>query len=124
MQWEMQAAEWHWTSTISQVCALGLGLRVSKHWAGRVRRSSSKAVELVQLGRLHVQPGWHNEGYIFPLGYVARTVFRGSARPSLCLHLSERIATLEPRHPAESMKSTSNGLHILNSQAHTNCHVM
>lgn len=50
--------------------------------AGRVKKCSSKLVELVDLGRLRVEPGWHNGGYIFPDGFLVRTAFRSSVRCS------------------------------------------
>ena len=34
--------------------------------AGRVKRCSSKQVELTAVGVLCLRPGWHNNGYIFP----------------------------------------------------------
>ena len=45
---------------------------------GRVKKCSSKAVELMELGTLSTEPGWHNRGYIFPDGFVSRTTFRSS----------------------------------------------
>ena len=45
---------------------------------GRVKKCSSKAVELMEVGMLRTEPGWHNRGYIFPDGFVSRTAFRSS----------------------------------------------
>ena len=47
-----------------------------------MKRCSSKVVDLVELGRLRTQPGWHNNGYIFPDGFIVHTIFRSSVRPS------------------------------------------
>ena len=49
-------------------------------FAGRVKRCSSKQVELLCIGVLRVETGWHNNGYIFPDGFCTRTVFRSSVR--------------------------------------------
>lgn len=46
--------------------------------AGRVKRCSSKQVEVIDVGSLRLDPGWHNKGYIFPDGFCTRTVFRSS----------------------------------------------
>lgn len=60
--------------------------------AGRVKRCSSKQVELMCIGELRLAAGWHNNGYIFPDGFCTRTVFRSSVCcPCRALHLS-RIA--------------------------------
>ena len=48
--------------------------------AGRVKRCSSKQVDIVSLGALRLDPGWHNAGYIFPDGFTTSTVFRSSVR--------------------------------------------
>ena len=45
---------------------------------GRLRQKSSKAAQLVDAGTLHAAPGWHNAGYIFPLGFRSRVSFRSS----------------------------------------------
>ncbi|KAK9824373.1 hypothetical protein WJX72_009819 [[Myrmecia] bisecta] len=64
-----------------------LAVPVHKPRLGRVKRCSSKQVDLVMLGTLRSEPGWHNKGYIFPEGYVARTVFRSSeVLDQLCVH--------------------------------------
>ena len=55
--------------------------------AGRVKRCSSKQVDIVSLGALRLDPGWHNAGYIFPDGFTTSTVFRSSVRrPSVFSH--------------------------------------
>ena len=54
---------------------------------GRVRQKSHKSAELVDVGTLHPQKGWFNAGYIFPMGFVSRTLFRSSvALDQLCIH--------------------------------------
>lgn len=35
-------------------------------------------MQLLSIGRLRLDSGWHNNGYIFPDGFVSRTVFRSS----------------------------------------------
>ena len=61
--------------------------------AGRVKRCSSKQVELTAVGVLCLRPGWHNNGYIFPDGFHTRTVFRSSVRPIPC-----RVSILQKPH--------------------------
>ena len=51
--------------------------------AGRVKRCSSKQVDLVAVGALRLDPGWHNRGYIFPEGFCSPTLFRSSGPPSI-----------------------------------------
>jgi hypothetical protein len=46
---------------------------------GRVRQKSSKRAELVDVGTLNAAPGWYNAGYIFPLGFRSRLLFRCAA---------------------------------------------
>ncbi|RMZ52298.1 hypothetical protein APUTEX25_001688 [Auxenochlorella protothecoides] len=42
---------------------------------------------MVDVGVLWPERGWHNAGYIFPLGFVSRTLFRSSvALDQLCVH--------------------------------------
>ena len=55
--------------------------------AGRVKRCSSKQVDVISIGTLRLDPGWHNKGYIFPDGFTARTIFRSSvsARPETAI---------------------------------------
>ncbi|KAL6784666.1 hypothetical protein ACKKBF_B02710 [Auxenochlorella protothecoides x Auxenochlorella symbiontica] len=54
---------------------------------GRVKQKSHKSAELVDVGVLWPERGWHNAGYIFPLGFVSRTLFRSSvALDQLCVH--------------------------------------
>jgi hypothetical protein len=43
-----------------------------------VKRCSSKQVDVVSLGALRLDDGWHNAGYIFPDGFTTATVFRSS----------------------------------------------
>ena len=52
---------------------------------GRVKRCSSKQVDVVAVGRLRLDPGWHNRGYIFPEG------FRSSVRRRLTVMLAMPI---------------------------------
>ena len=51
--------------------------------AGRVKRCSSKQVDVVAVGHLRLDAGWHNRGYIFPEGFCTHTVFRSS----VCYHI-------------------------------------
>ena len=51
-----------------------------------MKRCSSKQVDIVSLGALRLDPGWHNAGYIFPDGFTTSTVFRSSVRPPALLH--------------------------------------
>jgi len=54
---------------------------------GRCKRGSVKSAELVHAGKLVLDDGWHNAGYIFPDGFTSRTVFRSSvALDQLCIH--------------------------------------
>ena len=54
---------------------------------GRVRQKNSKRAELVTLGTIRYEKGWHNQGYIFPAGYFARTLFRSSVLlDQVCVH--------------------------------------
>lgn len=54
---------------------------------GRVRQKSHKSAELVQVGTLNPRKGWFNAGYIFPMGFISRTLFRSSvALDQLCIH--------------------------------------
>ncbi|KAK9799422.1 hypothetical protein WJX73_008139 [Symbiochloris irregularis] len=54
---------------------------------GRVRKCSHKGVDLVAVGKLCTEPGWHNAGYIFPQGFISRTSFRSSVQlDMLCGH--------------------------------------
>lgn len=43
-----------------------------------MKRCSSKQVDVVSLGVLRLDDGWHNAGYIFPDGFTTATVFRSS----------------------------------------------
>ncbi len=43
---------------------------------GRVRQKSSKRAELLEAGELNPAPGWYNAGYIFPVGFRSRLLFR------------------------------------------------
>jgi hypothetical protein len=43
---------------------------------GRVRQKSSKRAELLEAGELNPAPGWYNAGYIFPMGFKSRLLFR------------------------------------------------
>ena len=52
--------------------------KVIKAKRGRSKKGSSKKVELVNVGSLHVQKGWFNSGYIFPVGFKSCTQFRSS----------------------------------------------
>ena len=45
---------------------------------GRVRQKSTKRGEVVEVGTVRSEKGWHNQGYIFPEGFLARTPFRSS----------------------------------------------
>jgi hypothetical protein len=40
-------------------------------------------VELLQLGEIVERPGWHNCGYIFPRGYLARIDYKSIVEPSM-----------------------------------------
>ena len=51
-----------------------------------MKRCSSKQVDIVSLGALRLDPGWHNAGYIFPDGFTTSTVFRSSVRLLALLH--------------------------------------
>jgi hypothetical protein len=54
---------------------------------GRVRQKSQKQVDLVEVGSLSVEHGWHNQGYIFPDGFHSRTLFRSSVDvDQVCIH--------------------------------------
>lgn len=54
---------------------------------GRVRQKGSKRATLVELGYVRFEKGWHNQGYIFPDGYFARTNFRSSVLlGQVCVH--------------------------------------
>ena len=54
---------------------------------GRVRQKGSKRATLVELGYVRFEKGWHNQGYIFPDGYFARTNFRSSVLlDQVCVH--------------------------------------
>jgi len=54
---------------------------------GRVRQKGSKKAELVEVGTVRFTKGWHNQGYIFPEGYFARTLFRSSVMlDQVCVH--------------------------------------
>ena len=54
---------------------------------GRLRLKSSKHAELVSVGALRAEPGWHNAGYIFPDGFTSRVSFRSSvALDQLTVH--------------------------------------
>ncbi|KAK2075880.1 hypothetical protein QBZ16_001622 [Prototheca wickerhamii] len=54
---------------------------------GRVKQKSHKSAELVRVGELRAVRGWYNSGYIFPLGFASRTLFRSSvALDQLCVH--------------------------------------
>ena len=66
--------------------------------AGRVKRCSSKQVDIVSLGALRLDDGWHNAGYIFPDGFTTATVFRSSVR-ACTRHMA---STLQVPHPALS----------------------
>ncbi len=46
------------------------------------------------MGKVVVQHGWYNAGYIFPLGYKSRLLFRSSVDlDALCVHECEVIGT-------------------------------
>jgi len=54
---------------------------------GRVRQKGSKRATLVEVGFVRFEKGWHNQGYIFPDGYFARTNFRSSVLlDQVCVH--------------------------------------
>lgn len=54
---------------------------------GRVKQKSHKSADIIEIGRLHPEPGWYNSGYIFPIGFHSRTLFRSSvALDQLCVH--------------------------------------
>ena len=48
-------------------------------------------MDIVSLGALRLDPGWHNAGYIFPDGFTTSTVFRSSVR-HLCSLLTVEMA--------------------------------
>mmetsp|Transcript_11191 Transcript_11191/g.22029 ORF Transcript_11191/g.22029 Transcript_11191/m.22029 type:complete len:307 (+) Transcript_11191:1332-2252(+) len=55
-----------------------------RQFLGRVaNRSKVKRVELMALGELVERPGWHNCGYIFPRGYLARIDYKSIDEPSM-----------------------------------------
>lgn len=45
---------------------------------GRVRQKSTKRGEVIEIGEVRFEKGWHNQGYIFPDGFYAQTPFRSS----------------------------------------------
>lgn len=54
---------------------------------GRVKQKSHKSADIVDIGTLHPETGWYNSGYIFPMGFHSRTLFRSSvALDQLCVH--------------------------------------
>ena len=54
---------------------------------GRIKQKSHKSADLVSIGTLQVNAGWHNAGYIFPEDFHSRTLFRSSvALDQLCVH--------------------------------------
>lgn len=54
---------------------------------GRVKKGSVRSGELVSVGTLRLDAGWHNAGYIFPDGFKTRMVFRSSVDiEQLCIH--------------------------------------
>ena len=57
--------------------AKGAGPR-KKPSLGRVRQKSTKRGEVVEIGTVRFEKGWHNRGYIFPDGFFAKTPFRSS----------------------------------------------
>ena len=66
--------------------------KVPKAKRGRPKKGSSKKVELINVGSLHVQKGWFNAGYIFPIGFKSCTQFRSSVDlGEHCLHECEVI---------------------------------
>ena len=68
---------------VKAVCS---GCETCSGLAGRVKRCSSKQVDIVSLGALRLDPGWHNAGYIFPDGFTTSTVFRSSVRSPAPIH--------------------------------------
>ncbi len=65
---------------------------IHREYAGRVKKCSTKAVELLELGSLNAMPGWFNVGYIFPTGFCSRTLFRSSVS-ILPYRLAKRLET-------------------------------
>eukprot|EP00798_Chlamydomonas_sp_ICE-L_P023727 gene23727-9280_t len=54
---------------------------------GRTRVKSGKKADLVDLGRIVALPGWCNAGYVFPSGFLSRTLFRSSVDlTATCIH--------------------------------------
>jgi len=45
---------------------------------GRVRQKSTKRGTVHEIGQVRFEDGWHNKGYIFPDGFMAKTPFRSS----------------------------------------------
>ncbi|KAK9905576.1 hypothetical protein WJX75_002376 [Coccomyxa subellipsoidea] len=78
---------------------------VNKPRLGRVKRCSSKQVELMCIGELRLAAGWHNNGYIFPDGFCTRTVFRSSVElDQLCMHTCSILGQEGPHWPAPTFR--------------------
>jgi len=75
---------------------------------GRLRLKSSKHAELVSVGALRAEPGWHNAGYIFPDGFVSRVSFRSSvALDQLTVHECRVVGAGGEHWPAPTFTVTA-----------------
>ncbi|BDA47156.1 probable transforming growth factor beta regulator 1 at C-terminar half [Coccomyxa sp. Obi] len=85
--------------------AAAAAVLVNKPRLGRVKRCSSKQVELLCIGELRLDPGWYNNGYIFPEGFCTRTVFRSSVElDQLCLHTCSILGKEDHFWPAPTFR--------------------
>lgn len=67
---------------------------------GRVKHKGAKKAELVEAGELHAHKDWYNSGYIFPLGFKSRLLFRSSVElDALCYHECEILGPGNPYWP-------------------------
>lgn len=82
-----EAADQRHTEALNKLRTTGRVKLGKKPRLGRVRQKSSKRAELVEVGTVRFEKGWHNNGYIFPDGYFAKTPFRSSVQlDAICIH--------------------------------------
>ena len=75
--------------------------------AGSTKAQGGAADELVHLGTLVVQPGWHTAGFIFPDGYTWRKSYKSSVDPAQsCVHTCT-ITSQGPFAPAPTFRITA-----------------
>ena len=55
------------------------------------------------VGRLRLDAGWHNRGYIFPEGFCTQTVFRSSVRRRLTMMPAMPIQAVAAPHSSTAL---------------------